>query len=307
MITTERRQELLDLYDEMKVDIGNIEKKYSLSYYKVEMDFPESLGIPLREYIAPTDEELVGRAAAQVDAKFLEKRRNLEKSHATTVANLQKSLELLAEKHRQILVDNANEYAEDLQKLLQKLTNNGLYRSSLRTDQEKLLQENRQAAVDEQNLRYGAEKTATENIISAADKRLSDGLQSVEEQRLAAVTAEVEKLKDSEASKKKEVEKYNASVAEKEAKYKASCERYLQYAQQAENERALSAARLYAELGESGVELQKKSQMLNYCKTAMWSLTKEEAQFILSLDSFLSANLGDYYSPLVDWVNTQLS
>lgn len=307
MISVERTDELLELYDTMKKDIGDIERKYSLSYYKVEMDFPESLGIPKRKYVEPTEEELTATAEAQIAPKFVEKQRNLDKSYQKSVANYQKSLELLAEKHRQKLVELSEEFATELEKLLRKLTNNGLYRSSIREDAVQQAQNDGTTAENEQNLRYEAEKSAVEGALDATRQTYQESSESLQQQRLAAVAAQIVALKEKELNKKKEVEKYNASVDEKEAKYLASCERYRQYAQQAENERALTAARLYAELGESGVALQKKSQMLNYCKTAMWSLTKEEAQFILSLDSFLASNLGDYYSSLTDWVNTQLS
>lgn len=307
MITTERSEELLVLYEEMKKDVGQIEKQYSLSYQKIEMDFPESLGIPKREYVAPTEEELVAAAEAEVSSKFLEKQRNLEKSYASGIANSQKSLELLSEKHRRKLVALAEDYQLELKNLLHKLTNNGLYRSSVRAEAEEGAEKVHENAVSEQTLQYEAEEAAITNKMSATQRNFEESLQSLQLQRLAAIDAELHYLKEKEANKQKEVEKYNASVDEKEAKYQASCERYRQYAQQAENERALAAAKLYAELGSSGVELQKKSQMLNYCKTAMWSLTKEEAQFILSLDSFLINNLGDYYTSLTDWVNSSLS
>lgn len=306
MLTDERKEELLALYDEIKEELYNIEKKYSLSYYKVEMDFPESLGIPKMEYVAPTEAELTEIAEAYVASKFLEKQRNLEKTHANSLANLQKTLNLLDEKHRQKLVAIAADYAAEVYKLLKKLTDNGLYRSSVRTDAEEQAENDRQAAVHEQTLRYEAEKEAVSTQKSALEQTFGESIENLERQRTAAVAAKVQDLKEKEANKKKEADKFNASVDEKESKYKASCERYLQYAQQAENERSLAAAKLYAELGESGVELQKKSQMLNYCKSAMWTLTKEEAQFILSLDSVLVSSLGDYYSSLTDWVNSQL-
>lgn len=305
-MTDERKEELLALYDEIKEELYNIEKKYSLSYYKVEMDFPESLGIPKMEYVAPTEAELTEIAEAYVASKFLEKQRNLEKTHANSLANLQKTLNLLDEKHRQKLVAIAADYAAEVYKLLKKLTDNGLYRSSVRTDAEEQAENDRQAAVHEQTLRYEAEKEAVSTQKSALEQTFGESIENLERQRTAAVAAKVQDLKEKEANKKKEADKFNASVDEKESKYKASCERYLQYAQQAENERSLAAAKLYAELGESGVELQKKSQMLNYCKSAMWTLTKEEAQFILSLDSVLVSSLGDYYSSLTDWVNSQL-
>ncbi len=306
MLTTQRSEELIALYDEMKEELYNIEKKYSLSYYKVEMDFPESLGIPKMEYVAPTDAELTEIAENYVESRFLEKQRNLEKSHENAMANLQKTLDLLDEKHRQKLVTIAAEYTAELSELLRKLTDNGMYRSSVRTAAEEQTENDRQAAVTEQASRYEAEKAAVVTRKTALEKTFDESNASLKLQREAAVAAKVQELKEKEANKKKEADKFNASVDEKEAKYKASCERYLQYAQQAENERSLAAAKLYAELGESGVELQKKSQMLSYCKTAMWNLTKEEAQYILSLDSYLITALGDYYSSLTDWVNSQL-
>lgn len=305
-LTDQRKTELVALYDELKQDVLDIEQKYSLSFHKIDMKFPESLGLPKMQYVAPTAETIAALAQQEVAPKFLEKQRNAQKSFEGQSATLEKQAAQLAENNRQKLAALAKQYAQTLNELLHKLADNGLFVSSVSTNAQQDAELDYQCQVEEQNLRFDAEKSALDAQKAAIAEAHESNLAALENQRLAEIATVVQELNQKEANKKKEVEKYNASVDEKETKYVASCKRYAQYAQQAENERALAAARLYAELGESGVELQKKSEMLNHCKTAMWSLTKEEGQFVLSLDSFLMSHLGDYYSSLQDWVNTQL-
>lgn len=305
-MTDQRKTELVSLYDELKQDVLDIEQKYSLTFHKIDLKFPDSLGLPKMQYVAPDDEAIVSLAEQEVAPKYLEKQRNAEKSFESKKATAEKQLAQLAESNRQKLAALASQYAQTLKELFHKLTDNGLFVSSVRIDAEREAELDYQRDVQEQTLSYDAEKTAFDEQNEAVQKAHESNLAALENQRMAEIAVAVQDLKQKEANKKKEVEKYNASVDEKETKYVASCKRYAEYAQQAENERALAAARLYAELGESGVELQKKSEMLNRCKTVMWSLTKEEGQFVLSLDSFLMSHLGDYYSSLQDWVNTQL-
>lgn len=305
-LTDVRKSELVALYDELKQDVLDIEQKYSLSFHKIDMKFPESLGLPKMQYVAPSSETIAALAQQEVAPKFLEKQRNAQKSFESQAATAEKQSAQIVENNRQKLAALAAQYAQTLKELLHKLTNNGLFVSSVRTNAERDAELDYQREVEEQTARFDAEKAALDAQKAAIVEAHENNLAALENQRLAEIAAVVQDLNQKEANKKKEVEKYNASVDEKETKYVASCKRYAEYAQQAENERALAAARLYAELGESGVELQKKSEMLNRCKTVMWSLTKEEGQFVLSLDSFLMSHLGDYYSSLQDWVNTQL-
>ena len=56
------------------------------------------------------------------------------------------------------------------------------------------------------------------------------------------------------------------------------------------------------ELGESGVKQQVLSEKLNCCKAHFTGYRQYEAQFVLQIDTFLQANLEDYYTALTDWV-----
>lgn len=307
MISSEREQELFALYSAIKDSVLDISNKYSTSYHKIEMNFPESLGLPKRTYSAPTDGQLQEVAELAVAAKYLEKKRNAERAYNASKSSLEQKLGVLAENHREKLVQLAKEYEVSVNGLMRKLVDNGLLFSSVKDQTAEDALSQYSESVSEQNRRYSAESAVLTQKESALTSAFEANLTALEDQRLAQIAAVVSDLKEKEEKKKQEVEKYNATVDEKETKYQASCKRYQQYAQQAENERALAAARLYAELGESGVELQKKSEMINFCKSEFWSLTKEEAFFILSIDNFLQTQLGDYYTAFTDWVEHTLT
>lgn len=301
-ITPERQQQLTEEYAELKEKILDVDHKYSLSYYEPELEFEPSLGLEKLTFTPLTETELQQLAQQEVNPRYLEKQRSLDKSYATAKANVLLSVDRQAEKHRKNLVKLADQYAEDYKKRQHALANGGMWHSSAAEKALKSIDDAYDGDVEEENKRYTAEYEALYDKLDALEDSYEQGTASIAQQKQLAIAAEVAALEEKQEKNRISIEKYNNTVDEKEIKYQASCRRYLQYAVQAEYERALEAAKLHAELGESGVKQQMLSEKLNCCKAHFTGYRQYEAQFVLQIDTFLQANLEDYYTALTDWV-----
>ena len=306
-VTAERAKELLEMYQESKDIILDIDKKYSLNYQEPELDLPPTLDLQPLEYIPKTESELMALATADVEPNHRSKLYSFEQSCLRTKQGLEAKKLHIAEDLNQKLVQLLAKYNTDVTTLRRKLVNNGLIFSSVITTktQQTLDQYNNQ--VEQTNTHY---ETLQENIDSQIfnlEQRYNQGVLSIEQEFSSRIQERYQELVYREQKDAERIAKYNTTLSEKETKYQASCKKALEYARQAEYERALKAAQLYAQLGESGVESQKISEKYNYCKQFFISWTKEEALLVIKSDGFLNVHLGAYYNSLVDWVNSNLS
>lgn len=306
-VTPERTRELLAMYQGLKDTILDIDKKYSLNYQEPELNLPPTLDLQPLEYIPKTESELMALATADVTPNHQNKVRSFEQNYLRTKQGLEAKKLHIAETLNQKLVQLLDKYNADVLSLRRRLVNNGLIFSSVVTTKTQETLENYNNQVEQTTSHY---ETLQDNIdvqLSDLDMRYNQGLQSLDEELDGRVQERYQDLVYREQKDAERIAKYNTALSEKETKYQASCQKALEYARQAEYERALKAAQLYAQLGESGVEAQKVSEKYNYCKQFFVSWTKEEALLVINSDGFLNVHLGSYYNSLIDWVNNNLS
>ncbi len=306
-LTEQRKAELCADYADLKTQITKIDNKYSLSYIEVELNFPPTLGLEHLTYTPKTESEIYQLGEQQVAERFQEKRRTLDKNYKTALANVNFQIENQKENSRQKLAALEADYQEALQALTHKLVNAGLLYSSIKTDAQSQALDAYNKKVSEQNLHNTAELDALSQKSSALTSAYLQNVSDLDAQKDSARNQAIKEISEKEEKNRLSIEKYNKSLDEKEIKYQASCKRALQYAVQAEYERGLQAARLYAELGESGVMQQVKAEKLVCCKTVFRLYTQTEAQYVLSIDSFVQSHLEDSYSAFLEWINTTLS
>lgn len=305
-ITTERAQELLAKYEELKVTILEIDRKYSLNYQEPKLELPPTLDLQPLQYVAKTEQQLMELAQAYVNPAHQTKLRIFEQGYLRSKQTLDAKKLNLSESLRKKLVDLLDKYNVNVANLRRKLINNGLIFSSVVTTKN-------QQALDDYNNQVAETNTHFDNLQTQVDEQLADleerhtaGAEALQTELQANVAKRYRELCDKEQKEEERIVKYNQSLDEKETKYQASCQKALEYARQAEYDRALKASQLYAELGESGVESQKISEKYHYCKQYFANWRREEAVLVMESDSFLSAHLGNYYTSLVDWANTYL-
>ena len=305
-ISDERFSELVEYYNQIKEAVIRVDNKYSVDYVEPQIDFPPTLGLEPLQFTPKTDEELQSLAHSQVEPEFISKRaREKESLDKQTESIRIKQTEQNAA-HQKVLEKLLADYNTETAKLHYKLVNHGLLYSTVNTKASNEQRENYTNSVHSATAEH-------EDKLEALSQQLNV-LNSIYQYTLEQLDAEQEakeyklylKLVDQQNKQQQSVDKYNQTLEEKEIKYKASCERSLQYARQAEYERALEASRLYAELGESGIKQMMLAEKLTVAKVYFTPLSLEEAHCIMDMDGFLVTHLGTNYSAFEDWVNVTL-
>ncbi len=305
-ITPERAQELLEQYQQLKKTILDIDKKYSLNYQEPQLDLPPTLGLQPMEFVPKTEEELRALATTDVTPTHQNKVRTFEQSYLRQRQSLEGKMFRLSESSRKKLAELLTDYNVDIKKLRRRMVNNGLIYSSVVTQQnDNALQEYNDKVTHTTNHYDNLLQQANTDLI-ALENRYEQGIVSLQAELASRIDEQYKDLLYRQTKDAERIEKYNKSLAEKETKYQASCQKALEYARQAEWERALKAAELHAQLGESGVEAQKITEKYHYCQQFFSYWRRDEALLVVTNDGFLIAHLGNYYNSLIDWINTVL-
>lgn len=305
-VSQQRAQELAQLYNQLKEKIEEIEHKYSLNVYEIDLDFDESLGLEKLTFTPKTDEEIAEMVQLEVEQKCASQLASAEKSYANARAALIQQQLAADESHRQKTVKLAADYAAKCKTALYKAVNAGLNYSSIFQSALQSLLDDYNAALSEQTAHYEAQNAAFDQKAESNLQTYQQQIDLLNEQKEVLAQTIEQSLRDKQADEALSVQKYNNSVDEKETKYHFNCQRAMEAAVQAERNRALTAARIYAQLGETGLEQRKKIEKYQACLRQFAQFTKEEANVVLTIDACLQRELGEYYTTLVDWINDSL-
>jgi len=302
-ISQERALELVAYYEEIKKSIREVEHKYSLTEYEVDLGFPETLGLEKLSFTPRTEAEIAAQAEAAAQEKCASKRASIEKAFADLRASIAQQQLAADESHRQKVAQIASDYSKNCKDYRHKAVNVNLLYSTVFEKALANFLESHNSALDEQITRYDAQNVAFAKKEEDGRQTYEQQLALLEEQRAVICRNLAEDMRKKDKKQADAVQKYNNNVDEKEKKYKFSCIRATEYAIQAERDRALAAARLYAQLGETGLQQRKKLDKLQVAKQMLVRVYREEALFIMSLDGFLRNELQEYYSTLEDYIN----
>ncbi len=305
VITTERAQELLQKYAQFKETIIKIDNKYSLSYKEPNIDFPP-LELEKLQFVPLTEQQMLQQAKTLATDTYQTRLASCNLGYEKQRRQYLHYKADLQESTRQKLNKLWQDYNVELENLRRRLVNNGIVFSSMNTNANAKVLQAYNDKVQQVNLHH---ENATANIdadLEALQTRYNQQLDYIEEQFDALTQDQLVKIRNDQQEEKLRVDKYNATIDEKVTKYEASCLKSIQYARQAEYDRSLQASKLYAELGESGVEGQKMSEKFNSCKFYFMDWKKQEALYVIESDGFLNGHLGNYYQALIDWVQTTL-
>lgn len=302
-ITQQRMQQLKQLYDELKIRVYAVDDKYSMTFIQPVLDMPDSLNLKKLVFTPRSEQELQTLAGQQADAVILSKLRSADASYNSKLKALAIERAELQNKTSAELEQKESDFNSRCEALKQKLIDNGLYFSSVYTN-----------AMDKERARYESELSAVlQQQLDDADilsKQQTDAEQlhdsavaSLERERDARLQQAYAKLVQDEQDERQRIDKYNNSLDEKEQKYLASRARAYEYAKRVESSRVINIAEIYAKLGETGFRERILQEKLALCRDAFAPLRRDEAQAVLTFDSFLQNQLGSYYSTFVDWVN----
>ncbi len=305
-ITQERMLELIAIYDALKVKVEAVDRKYSLDYHEPLIDMPESLNLTKLEFIPKTEQELTELANRQVEATYISKQRQLDTSKNNSMQSINKKYADLAEELRVKSQTLLNNYNAACDKLKIKLINNGLMYSTVNSKANAQARDDYDKSVRELNAQYDVKREQIDDEKKYIETSYNQNCLSLADEQKAAALKVYDSLVESQYKEEQSVDKYNTGLDEKEAKYQAARAKAIEYAWEAEYDRAFNAAKLYQQMGANGFQEMKLTEKLNLCKQAFMPLKRNEAQTLLTVDSFLKTHLLDYYSAFVDWINYAL-
>lgn len=306
MISNERYQELKALYEELKKQCLLIDEKYSLSATEPHLDLPDSLNLQKLTFVPKSEEELNALAEQKVAAVMISKERSAQKSYASQLKSLSAQRKKIFDEDAQKRDKALDELTQEKATVERKVIDNGLYFSNVANKYVTLANEKYNNTLKD----IGNDTTAQYEYVTQqeqeADNAYNDVCASLEEERKLRVAEALRQFSEQEEKESLAIEKYNNSLEEKEQRYQYSKAKSYEAAYRAQQNKALQNAKIYAQLGETGYREMIEKEKFLICKTKINPLTREEGNILLTIDTFLRESLGNYYSTLVDWINTVL-
>lgn len=229
-------------YESYKKELDTINKRYSETYIEPETDMPQSLGLSKIEYETPSDEQLRKKAEISLSA---DKQAAAEKISRDTSEKIKKQQTLkdkaFSEAVKQLIDIDREETETKREKENDALARN-LARSSIASEGIKQVE----SYADEMRAQTERERDdaidAISREIDALKRDASRALSENEKVFLSKLEAETERLRQAAEKEKREAEKYNNSIAEKEAEYGKELEKRAKELERQEWER-LAASR----------------------------------------------------------------
>lgn len=305
-MTSERLNEILAIYDELKKRILAIDDKYSTDFHEPVLDLPETLGLEKLVFTPKSKQELTLLVRDKIRAKYQNKviriytwRDTYRKDIASRRAKL---TEKQRESEKQLKADRDEAYAA----MYAKIARNGLLFSTVRETKLAQITSNYESKKAELQKETDAENAIIDKEEKAYDDMYSQKITNHDAQRQSEEDYYVAVYTENQRKEQERVDKYNQQLDEKETRYQFALEKFRETARKNEYDRVYKMTKLYAEIGETGINNRKLNEKFIVSKQYFTPLTREEAQTLLSADSFLRAHLDTYYSAFVTWVNNTL-
>ena len=298
--------ELIDLYAKLKVRVLKIDEKYSIDYVEPELDMPDSLNLQKLEFTPKTESELYAIAEQTVAATILAKQASIDKSYAAKLNTIASKLAQNSNNATTQLDKLVAQYEENCENIKKKAMSNGLVFSTVTDKYLSLELQSHSKRVLSKTEEFNRKSEEIVQQQADAETAYNQSCAALEEEKKARIEAAYQKLVDAQEKERISIEKYNNSLEEKEQKYQAARAKAYESARNAAHARAYNNSKLYAELGETGYRQLIMREKYAVCQDAFYPLRREEAQSILTFDSFLRSHLGIYYDSFVTWINTTL-
>lgn len=289
-------------YESYKKELDTINKRYSETYIEPETDMPQSLGLSKIEYETPSDEQLRKKAEISLSA---DKQAAAEKISRDTSEKIKKQQTLkdkaFSEAVKQLIDIDREETETKREKENDALARN-LARSSIASEGIKQVE----SYADEMRAQTERERDdaidAISREIDALKRDASRALSENEKVFLSKLEAETERLRQAAEKEKREAEKYNNSIAEKEAEYGKELEKRAKELEWQEWERLARLAEIKNKQGENAVQSMKQKEILTATKAFYDSLSPADALGLFLSDTGMQSTLGDDYVWFLDYL-----
>lgn len=292
-------------YENYKKQLDKINDRYSETYVKPETDMPDSLGLKTVDYNMPSEDELRKKAETALEA---DRQSAISKIGKETEEKIKKQSALkdqaFAEAAKRLLdIDSEREQA--VREVKNDALARNIARSSIASEGVRETEE-RAAALrrDAQAERDGTAE-AIDREIEALKKQASDSLSQTEKNFLSRLEAETEKLREKALKEKTEAEKYNNTVAEKEAEYEKALEERREELERREWERLARLAEIKNRQGESALKSMKQKEILSATKEFFDGLSPADALSLFLSDTGMQSVLGEDYVWFLNYLQTR--
>lgn len=292
-------------YENYKKQLDKINDRYSETYVKPETDMPDSLGLKTVDYKMPSEDELRKKAETALEA---DRQSAISKIGKETEEKIKKQSALkdqaFAEAAKRLLdIDSEREQA--VREVKNDALARNIARSSIASEGVRETEE-RAAALrrDAQAERDGTAE-AIDREIEALKKQASDSLSQTEKNFLSRLEAETEKLREKTLEEKTEAEKYNNTVAEKEAEYEKALEERREELERREWERLARLAEIKNRQGESALKSMKQKEILSATKEFFDGLSPADALSLFLSDTGMQSVLGEDYVWFLNYLQTR--
>lgn len=306
-ISSTRYNQLREEFIPVKKKIDDVDRKYSLDYVEPTLDMPESLDLPLLEYVEKSEQQLRNLADEQTYASYLSGVNRLNSSKASKMLRLDSKALALEEKTRLKLAELLNKLNKEVENVNFKITNAGMLFSSVAERAKARLRQEYESNVEQSNQSAENDLEAIQAERDQTEENYNAALADLNTQRQALIQAAYDKLVDAEQDEQTRVIKYNNALTEKEKKYQMSRAKALEAARQAEYNRTYAARKLYQQMGAVGYEESVLWEKYNIFVSHFVNFTKrEEALILIQGDGYVQGHLKQYYTTLLDWVNRNI-
>lgn len=282
-------------YQDYKKEIDKIKNRYSETFVKPENDMPESLGLKTMEYEMPSDEQLKKRAETSLAAS---RQAEIDKINRETSQEMRKQSKLkdkAFEDAAKRLIDIDNTERQEKKDTLNDALARNLARSSIASEGVKQVEAyaNAKRAQTEKERDSDLEEISRE--IEEIKRDFSQALSENEKNYLLKLNAETEKLKQEAEAERKEAQKYNNTVMEKQAEYETARKNRTKELEQQEWDRLARLNEIKNEQGETALQSMRQKEILSATKNFFDSMSPADALGLFLADTSMREILGDDY------------
>ena len=289
-------------YESYKKELDTINKRYSETYIEPETDMPQSLGLSKIEYETPSDEQLRKKAEISLSADKQAAAENISRDTSEKIKKQQTLKDKAFSEAVKQLIDIDREETETKREKENDALARNLARSSIASEGTKQVE----SYADEMRAQTERERDdaidAISREIDALKRDASRALSENEKVFLSKLEAETERLRQAAEKEKREAEKYNNSIAEKEAEYGKELEKRAKELERQEWERLARLAEIKNKQGENAVQSMKQKEILTATKAFYDSLSPADALGLFLSDTGMQSTLGDDYVWFLDYL-----
>lgn len=292
-------------YENYKKQLDKINDRYSETYVKPETDMPDSLGLKTVDYKMPSEDELRKKAETALEA---DRQSAISKIGKETEEKIKKQSALkdqaFAEAAKRLLdIDSEREQA--VREVKNDALARNIARSSIASEGVRETEERVDALRRDAQAERDGTAEAIDREIEALKKQASDSLSQTEKNFLSRLEAETEKLREKALEEKTEAEKYNNTVAEKEAEYEKALEERREELERREWERLARLAEIKNRQGESALKSMKQKEILSATKEFFDGLSPADALSLFLSDTGMQSVLGEDYVWFLNYLQTR--